>query len=262
MQSLATGSSGLQTYSQGLAVTANNLANLQTTGFKASRANINDLIYGILRAPGAGGQGPTAAGLGTSFGQGASVGSTQLDFAQGPLVPTGQPLDAAISGPGFFSVTDAEGNEFYSRAGNFSRNAEGQLVLPGGDQSFLALPPVQIPADATNVSIGADGTVTAQQGGETVELGQLQATRFVNEEGLQQVGSNLFAETGASGPPQGGTFGEDGFGSIASGFLEGSNVEPVEELTTLIKDQSAFAFNAEVVRAANENLMTLQRLRG
>lgn len=262
-RALNVGGTGMISYGAGLNVTGNNLANINTTGFKTSRANFSSLMSAILTAPGNGPQGAsTTPSLGVSFGDGVQVGSTQLNFREGPLVATGRPTDVAIGGEGFFTVADDAGNQFYTRAGNFTTNSNGQLVLSSGSNSYTVQPQINIPADATNVGIAADGTVTVEQNGQTTVVGQIQAARFINPEGLQQIGSNLYSETGASGAAEIGQFGQNGFGVQQQGFLEGSNVETTEELVTLIADQRAYELNATVVQAANENLKLLATLNG
>lgn len=171
-------------------------------------------------------------------------------------------MDVAISGDGFFTVADGEGNQFYTRAGNFTLNANGDLVLPTSNGLLSVQPPINIPNGAQNISIGSEGTVTAQLPGQDgpAVLGQLQAVRFINPEGLAQLGDNLLGETGASGPPQVGNFGTNGFGVAVQGFLEGSNVEAIDEIIELINTQQAFALSAQAFQAANQNLLTLRGL--
>jgi flagellar basal-body rod protein FlgG len=241
------------TQSLALDVNANNLANTNTDGFKASRANFQDLVYQSLGGS-LGGSG--APGVGLSGGSGASISSIQVDFSQGPIRPTGIRTDVAINGPGFFQVADGEGNLRYSRAGNFTLNGNGELVLPTSGGGLPVQPPMQIPAGTGTIGIAADGTVTA----DGAVVGQLQAAGFLNPEGLLQLGNNLFAETGASGPPLLGNFAADGFGSLQQGALEGSNVDVTEEIVTLIQEQQVFNLNSEVVRAANQRLQLLTTL--
>lgn len=254
LQALLTGANGMLTQSQALEVNANNLANTNTDGFKSSRANFQDLFYQSIAGAG-GGSGP---GLGASFGSGAAISSIQVNFSQGPLRPTGLPTDVAISGEGFFTVADANGNRSYTRAGNFTSNADGQLVLPSSAGGLLLQPPIRIPDGTATIGINPDGVVTAD--GQVV--GQLEANRFLNPEGLSQTGDRLFVETGASGPPIAGNFGADEFGRLQQGFLEGSNVDVTQEIVTLIEEQQVFSLNSEVVRAANQRLQLLTTLNG
>lgn len=261
-RALNIGATGLSAQSQKLDVVANNLANSNTDGFKASRASFENLVGQAMRTAGAGQTSPTGVGL--SVGGGVSFSSTQTDFTQGPLRETGRPLDAAIAGDGFFAVADAQGNTLYTRAGNFSLNANGDLVLPTSSGSRLVLPGVNIPAGASDVAIGPDGTVSALLPGSQTPraLGQLQGARFINPEGLLQLGDNLLAETGVSGPPLPAAFGQDGLGVLQQGFLEGSNVEAVEEIVELINTQQAFALSAQAFQAANQNLLTVRSILG
>lgn len=256
MSSLASNiaASGLVSQSQALAITANNLANTITTGFKSSRAAFADLLYQALTQPGIG-QPPT--GVGVSYGTGTAVAASQILFSQGPLITTGRPLDVAINGRGFFTVSGSQGEAFYTRAGNFTQDAQGRLALVSANGAYLLQPEITIPAGAENLSIGPDGTVSATVAGATTPLGRIQAAGFINPDGLAQVGDNLFAETGASGGPDPGTFGQNGFGSLQQGFLEGSNVAIVDEIVQLITTQRDFGLSAEVFRAANQNIVTL-----
>lgn len=263
-QGLSTGATGMIAQSQNLEVIANNLANVGTVGFKKSRANFEDLLYKLVRLPGAGQQGDQRTpGVGLQFGVGTRVSSTQLNFEAGPIRPTGRPLDLAITGPGFLRVDDGQGNFFYTRAGNLTLNSEGQIILATATRGLVVQPPVTIPNDATSIAISAAGEISiTQQGNPQPQLvGQFDAVRFQNPEGLQQVGQNLFAETGASGPPDIGQFDNNGFGQVNSTFLEGSNVEPVNELIDLITSQRAFELNSQVVQASNENLQVIGTLR-
>ena len=252
LRALNIAATGLLGHGRGLDLTSNNLANLTTDGFKRSRGVFADLVN-----RGVGGIGPSA-----SFGLGTQLTATQLDFAQGPIRPTERELDVAITGPGFFSVRAGDGAERFTRAGNFTLNADGELVLPTPEGSLPLQPPIRIPADATGVSIGSDGTVSVTRGndGEAAIVGQLEAARFVNPEGLEQLGSNLFAASGASGAANVGPFGQDGFGSLQQGALEGANVEPAQELVALITNQRAFELSSEAFRAANENLRLVTNL--
>jgi len=239
-------SSGLTTQSGAMGVISNNIANLQTTGFKGSRAAFQNLMY---------------ANLGNiSIGSGVGLAATQLDFAQGPMQQTGQPLDAAITGNGFFRVTDANGGSFYTRAGNFSQDSNGSLVLQGGSQSFMLQPPVQIPSWASNINIASDGTVTGTVNGKTETFGQIEGASFPNPEGLYQVGENLFAESGASGDAVAGQFGSGMLGSLSGGYLEGSNVDLSTQMVDLIQTQQAFSASSVAFETANNVLKQAQSL--
>lgn len=251
-RALTIGASGLSAQGQRLNVISNNVANSQTDGFRRMRADFATLLGNASQATGP---------VGTGAGGGVTVGATVTDFRQGPLRQTGRDLDAAIAGPGFFEVADDQGNRFLTRAGNFTQSADGELVLPtnGG---LRVQPPIAVPANATQVSIAGDGTVSGVVDGQAQQLGQLQAVRVQNPDGLAQLPGNLFTETAASGNAERGGFGADGFGSVQQGFLEGSNVEAVTELTDLLQAQSAFQFDAEIIRSVNERLQLLTQLRG
>lgn len=264
-QALNTGATGMIGQSRNLDVIANNLANVGTDGFKKSRANFEDLLYKRIRVPGAGVQGaPQTPGLGLSLGVGTRVSSTQLNFVSGTIRPTGRWLDVAIDGPGFFRVDDGIGNYYYTRSGNFTLNSQGQIIMATASAGYIVQPPVLIPQDALSISITADGQVAITQPNvnQPQIIGQFEADRFQNPEGLQQVGQNLFVETGASGVPQPGIWAQNGYGQIQQSYLESSNVEPVEELIALISSQRAYELNSQVVQTANENLRTVSTLRG
>lgn len=262
LHSASTGLSALQTE---MDVTANNLANVNTTGFKRSRVNFEDLLYQEKAQPGVenanGDQRPT----GLYVGLGTRVSGTQLDFRQGSPIETGRDLDMTIDGDGMFQVDihdDLGGGVGYTRAGNFFVNADGDIVLGNTDGPRL-LPGVNVPGDTIKIEVARDGTIYAFQPGdvEPNEIGQLELATFVNKEGLKQIGGNLFVETAASGPPIEGVPGEGQFGTVIQRFLEGSNVKPVEELVGLIKTQRAFEMNSQSIQAADQALQTVSNLR-
>lgn len=263
---LESASSALSALNTKLDVTANNLANVNTTGFKASRANFQDLLYLERGQPGVenanGDQRPT----GLYVGMGVRVSGTQVDFSQGSPMPTSRETDMMIEGPGFFQVRVEEelgvDGFAYTRAGNFVRNADGELVL-ATDQGRRLEPEVVIPEDATAISIKPDGRVFVTRAGETTpeELTQITIAVFVNPAGLKQVGENLFVETVASGEPLVGEPGLDGRGRILSGHVEASNVDPTRELIDLIRTQRAFEMNSQTIRAADETLRSIAQLR-
>ena len=257
LSSMNIAGSGLLSQSAKLDVISNNLANATTDGFKRSQASFADTLTQALQVPGG-----TGSGVGIGFGTGVALSAVRPDFEQGPLNETGRELDLAISGDGFFVVTDATGASRFARAGNFSVNADGQLVLPSDQGGLPVEPGIVIPDDANTVTISPDGTVSVSRSGQdgTEVVGQLQAARFLNPEGLVQLGGNLFAESGASGAAEMGVFGEDGCGSLQQGALEGSNVEYANELIELISSQRAFQFNAQVIQASNERLRIVASL--
>ena len=253
------GATGLQSNQSLLDATANNVANVNTTAFKRGRVEFQDLLYLTLRAatgdPSAGLQSPTASQVGT----GVAVATADKVFTPGQLLATERELDVAIEGEGFLRVALPDGGIRYTRDGAFVRDANGLLRTGGG----LALqPPITIPANATAVSIGADGTVLASVPGQPApqQLGQLTLAKFRNQMGLSAEGNNLFAETPSSGPPLVGNPGQNGTGPLRQGFLEGSNVEVVSELTNLLLAQRAFTFNSEVIRVSSEMLRSTSDL--
>lgn len=264
--SLYTASTGMNALNTRLDVIANNLANVNTDGYKSSRANFQDLLYEERRLPGVenanGDQSPT----GLYVGLGVKVSGTQLDFGRGAAIETGKDLDMLIDGDGFFrvSVEDSVSSTgfAYTRAGNFIKNSDGELVL-ANDLGYRLEPQIVIPEDATKVEIGTDGQVYVSINGdpEPQPVGQIEITTFVNPEGLSQIGGNLYVESAASGDPVDGEPGEPPFGLIRSGFLEGSNVDPTRELIELIRTQRAFEMNSQVVRAADETLRAIGQLR-
>jgi flagellar basal-body rod protein FlgG len=260
IKALYTAATGLSAQQLVVNNTANNLANVNTTGFKRSLANFQDLLY-ETRVP-AGTQ--VANGLqvptGIQVGSGVRVaGNTKL-FSEGSLANTGNPLDVAIQGDGFFKITMPSGNFLYTRDGSFRMNATGELVTTDG---YTVEPKITIPQDALHVSIGPDGTVSATTAGSPSKpstLGQLTVTRFPNPTGLSSEGNNLYSETAASGSPKDGTAGLNGAGSIQGGFLESSNVDVVLELSNLIEAQRAYEFNTRSIKAADEMLSQTNEL--
>jgi flagellar basal-body rod protein FlgG len=239
---------------------ANNLANASTTSFKRSRANFEDLFYEHFKAPGAesdAGQ----TGVGISVGLGTRIQSTTQDFRQGSLLETGADFDVAIVGEGFFQVQDGAGLA-YTRAGNFTLNANGDMVLASADSGRLLQPTINIPVDAQSITITGDGRVTYLAPDNTlVEAGQLQTFQFTNDSGLMQKGENLYIETIASGAATAGTPGTEGFGQLRHRHLESSNVEPVRELVDLIKTQRNFELNSQTIQAADQMLQLISNLR-
>lgn len=265
MHSAATGMKALDTK---LDVVANNLANINTAGFKRSRTNFEDLFYQTRREPGARDANDEPAPHGIQVGLGVLVSGTQLDFSTGSIDPTNRKLDVAIDGEGFLQVrTFYNGEEVtaYTRAGNLVRNANGQLVLANSEGSLLE-PPIEIPDDTAeeSINIGRDGRVSVKQvggGPNETEVGQIEMARFVNPEGLKSIGKNLYVETDASGQPITGMPQEDGLGGLVQGNLEGSNVEPVRELVDLIFTQRGFELNSQAIQSADEGLRVVANLR-
>jgi flagellar basal-body rod protein FlgG len=259
-RSLATAASGMEAQQTKLDVTANNIANVSTNGFKKSRAEFADLMYQNLRPAGA----PTGTGAnaptGTEIGLGTRLVSTARELGQGELHTTGNPLDIAIEGHGFLGVTLPTGETAYTRNGALQINAEGRLVTSDG---FSIQGDITVPPEAQSVTIAADGTISATvpSSSQPVELGKLQLAMFANPAGLAAQGGTLFRETSASGTAVLGAPGEGGAGSIRQGMLEISNVNVVEEMIDLISGQRAYEINSRVIKAADEMLGETAQLR-
>ena len=259
LYSAATGMIGMETK---LDVVANNLANMSTTAFKRDRANFEDLIYHHEQFPGMQDSAGQYTPTGTQVGMGVRVQSTQTEFSEGTLSQTGQELDVAIEGQGFLQVTNPDGMIVYTRAGNFSKNANGNLVVGSANDGRLLEPPIVIPPDAQAISISPEGVVSVMQQGsnQMSQVGQIQMASFVNPQGLLKLGQNLYRETDASGAPTVSNPGQNGLGTLQQGMLESSNVEPVQELIDMITTQRAFELNSQSVKAADELLQTVVNL--
>ncbi len=244
---------GLDAQNVKMRVIANNLANVNTNGFKRQRASFETLVYQHNITPGAPVDAQNRYAIGLSLGTGVAVQGTARIETQGTLQTTGNTLDIAIEGPGYFQVEMPDGEIGYTRAGNFSRTSEGIIVTAGG---LPLIPEIQIPEGATAITIGSDGTVSAALAGDTeiTELGQIETVSFVNPAGLNPMGDNLLAETEASGEPQAGAANEEGRGSLRAGFLEQSNVNIVEELVDMIETQRAYEVNSKMISATDEML--------
>lgn len=263
LQSAATGLSALSTE---LDVIANNLANVNTQGFKASRVNFQDLLYQERKLPGVENANGDVRPIGLYVGLGVEVAGTQLDFEQGALQQTGRSLDVAIEGDGFLQVVvedeTAPGGIAYTRFGALTRNQDGELVM-ANDVGYRLEPTIVVPEEAVDVNITPDGRVWYRPAGgeDLVEAGQIELAGFINPQGLQQLGMNLYAWTPASGPPITGLPREEGLGSIQGGFLEMSNVDATRELVNLIRTQRAFEMNSQTIRAADDTLRAVAQLR-
>ncbi len=244
---------GLDAQAARMRVIANNLANVNTTGFKRDRAQFETLAYQTMTAPGANSSAENKYANGLSLGSGVQMTGTARVNTQGAMSQTDNPYDLAIEGDGFFQVTQPDGTIGYTRAGDFSLSPEGTIVTGDG---MPLIPQIQIPDGAQTVTIGADGTVSAQLPGatESTNLGQIELARFANPAGLLAKGGNLFAETSASGAPQVGPAAIDGRGSIRQGSLETSNVNVVQELVDMIETQRAYEVNSKMISATDEML--------
>ncbi|MGA7156980.1 MAG: flagellar basal-body rod protein FlgG [Acidobacteriaceae bacterium] len=257
---LYTAATGMTAQEINLDNIANNLANSSTSGFQARRVQFSDLLYQTEVMPGAAATQQTTVAAGLQIGLGTLPGSTEITQTQGDLTSTGNPLDFAIQGTGFFQVLLPNNQIGYTRAGSFQTNAEGSLVTANGDE---LQPAITIPANATNVTVGSDGTVSATLPGQTqaAQVGVIQLASFTNPGGLNSVGNNIYLPTTASGEPIVGTpGGSSGLGTIQQGMLEQSNVSIVDEFVNMILAQRSYESNSRVVKAADEMLQQLNQL--
>lgn len=260
IRGLFTAASGMIAQQMMVDTISNNLANVNTVGFKRQRVDFQDLLYQTLRQAGS----EVAAGFevpsGIQVGHGTRPVATRQIFTVGNFQNTENPLDLAIDADGFFQLLMPDGTIGYSRDGAFQRSSEGQMVNSDG---FPVQPPIQIPNDSVAITVGKDGQVFAQIAGQAdpQNLGQILLSRFINPAGLEKLGDNLFAETAASGAPITGVPGEEGRGQIVQGFLEFSNVQVVEEMVNLIIAQRAYEVNARTIKTTDEMLQEANNLR-
>ncbi|HXW70479.1 MAG TPA: flagellar basal-body rod protein FlgG [Methylocella sp.] len=259
MQALSIAATGMAAQDLNVQVIANNIANINTTAFKRARAEFTDLIYQAERL-----QGVSSRGQNNKIPQGAQLGLGVRTAAirnlniQGTLTNTGNQLDLALSGRGWFQVTGADGGILYTRAGSFSTNATGQIVTQDG---FVLSPAMTVPANTVSINISQSGQVTATLATQTAPqiIGQITLANFPNEAGLLPLGGNLAQQTEASGTPTTGLPGDPGFALISQGYLESSNVDPVKEITDLISAQRAYEMNSKVIQAASEMASTVSK---
>ena len=260
MRALYTAATGMAAQELNVQVISNNIANLRTTGYKKQRAAFQDLIYDHVRRVGAqaSDQG-TILPVGVDIGGGVKTVGTPRLMTQGTLSPTGNELDVAIRGEGFFKIQMTDGTYAYTRDGSFQMDAQGRIVTSNGN---VVQPGIAIPTNAQAISISPQGQVSATLPGSSAPsvLGQLQMTRFVNKAGLQAIGDNLFVETPASGTPQDGVPNTDGYGDVQQGNLEQANVEAVTEISDLIAAQRAYEMNGKVISAADQMLSATSNL--
>lgn len=244
---------GLDAQNERMRVISNNLANVNTTGFKRDRAAFETLAYQTITASGQPSTAETKYATGLNLGTGVRIQGTARIETQGSLQSTGNSLDMALDGDGYFQVQMPGGQNGYTRAGNFARSPEGLLVTAEG---YQVQPGISIPEGATSISVGADGTVSAVIPGQSqpAELGQIQVATFTNPAGLTPIGDNYLIETAGSGAPNVGVAGVDGRGRIRSGMLEGSNVNVVEELVDMIETQRAYEVNSKMISATDQML--------
>ncbi len=259
MKALAIAATGMNAQQTNLEVIANNIANINTTGYKRARAEFSDLLYQVDRTQGV----PNRANSsivpeGVSIGLGVKTSAVRNVHIQGELTSTGNSFDMALNGKGWFQIEGADGSTLYSRSGAFNTNATGQLVTVDGAN---VIPAITVPADAVEVIVNKSGQVFARLQDQTdlVDLGQLTLATFANEAGLAPLGDNLFQETAASGPANVGIPGDPGYATIEQGYLENSNVDPVKEITELISAQRAYEMNSKVIQAADEMAATVSK---
>ncbi len=259
IRSLWIAKTGLDAQQTQMDVISNNLANVGTSGFKRARAVFEDLIYQTLRQPGAQSSQQTQLPSGLQIGTGVRPVATERVFTQGNLQQTGNSLDVAIQGKGFFQVLMPDGTTAYSRDGQFQTDAQGQLVTSSG---FPVQPAITIPPNSQSITIGRDGTVSVTQSGQAAptQVGALQLATFVNATGLQSAGENLYIETASSGTASLGAPGTNGAGLLNQGYTETSNVNVVEELVSMIQTQRAYEINSKAIQSSDQMLQRLAQL--
>ncbi|MBI5057027.1 MAG: flagellar basal-body rod protein FlgG [Nitrospirae bacterium] len=252
-RSLFIAATGMEAQRLNIDVISNNLANVNTTGFKKSRADFQELLYQGLKTPGASSAEGVELPVGIQVGLGVKPAAVQKMFQQGDFVSTGNNLDLVIEGQGFFKILKPDGEVAYSRAGSFKLDSEGKMVNSDG---YPLEPAITIPANTLQITITQDGTVSALEAGSSTptQVGQIELSQFINPGGLEAIGKNLFLETGSSGEATSGNPGADGLGSINQGFLEMSNVNIVEEMVNMIVSQRAYELNSKVVQSSDDML--------
>ena len=261
MQSLNTAATGMVAQQTNLDVISNNLANVNTTGFKAQHASFQDLMYQTTNVAEIAASGQSASPITTQLGLGTTFAATTSDFSQGAMTATGGPLDMAITGNGFFKVLMPDGNDAYTRDGSFSVDSNGLLVTSDG---YPIDPPITLPQGASSISVSNTGTITAMVPGnadaQTISPG-IQLTMFGNPGAMQRIGQNLFLANKASGTAQDGTPGQNGSGLIQSGYLEGSNVQVVQEMVNMITAQRAYEINSKAIQTSDDMLSIVDNLK-
>jgi flagellar basal-body rod protein FlgG len=260
VKALSTAATGMIAQQLNIDVISNNMANINTTGYKKVRVEFQDLLSQTLKTPGALISQGTNQPVGIEIGLGTKTAGTQRLFKSGALASTSGPYDLAVEGDGFFQVQLDDGTTAYTRDGSLKLSATGQLTTTDG---FIIQPEITIPTTATDVTITADGSVSVTNAGETTQniVGQIQLAKFVNPAGLVSLGRNLYKETSGSGTPTQGTAGKEGFGSIQQGYLEGSNVQIVEEMINLIQAERAFEANSKIITASSNILQQANNIK-
>jgi flagellar basal-body rod protein FlgG len=256
--SLYSAATGMEAQQLNLNTIANNLANVNTPGFKRSKIEFQDLLYQKPRASGSDSGGGNIVPTGIEVGNGTRVSSTSKVFTQGQLTNSGERLDVALQGDGFFEIQRPDGTLAYTRDGSFKTNAQGTVVTSDGLPVLSGFQP--IPAGASSVAVSQDGNVTVQTSSGTQTF-RLTLTRFSNPAGLRSLGGNLYEETAASGTPESGNPGEQGFAQTMQGYIENSNVNIVEEMVNLIVAQRAYEVNSKSIQASDEMLQNVANLK-
>lgn len=259
LRALTTAATGMIAQQLNIDVISNNIANVNTTGYKKVRAEFQELFSQTMKSPGAQISQGTNQPVGIQIGLGVKTAGTQKMFSEGTFKATGNTLDIAIEGDGFLQVQLEDGTTGYTRDGSLKVDASGQLVTTDG---YIIQPQITIPQDAQEITITPDGRISVKVAGEAAqsEIGTLELAKFANPSGLTSLGKNLYGETSASGNPIQGTAGQDGLGTIQQGYLEGSNVQIVDELINLIQAERAFETNSKLIKAADGMLQTVNRL--
>ncbi len=260
IRSLRTAATGMYAQEMVVDVISNNLANLNTTGFKKSKVEFQDLLYQSIQNPGATNNGSKAPTSEIQIGHGTKPVSVLKIFSQGDVSPTGNPLDLAIDGEGFFKVQMPDGRITYTRDGTFKISADGRLVTSDG---YVVDPEVSLPENTTGINISSEGVISAKVVGETEPevVGQIELAKFVNPAGLKNIGRNLLEETAASGAPQYGNPDSDGFGRVLQGYIETSNVDVVQEMVNMIVAQRAYEINSKAIKTSEEMLTMANNLK-
>ncbi|MGD8290241.1 MAG: flagellar basal-body rod protein FlgG [Desulfobacterales bacterium] len=260
IRSLWTSATGMQAQALNLDVISNNLANVNTSGFKKSRAEFQDLLYETIKPAGTSSSQDTEVPAGIQLGHGTRPSTVLKIFTQGNMENTQNELDLAIEGDGFFQITLPSGDTGFTRDGSFKLDSDGRIVNSDG---FILEPEIAIPSDSLSISVGMDGTVSVLQAGESTpsEIGTIELARFVNPAGLISMGKNLFMTSEASGDEITGTAGQDGLGGLAQGFLEMSNVSVVDEMVNMITAQRAYESNSKAIQAADDMLQLANNIK-
>lgn len=258
IRSLYVAATGLEAQQTSMDMISNNLANANTTGFKSARTVFQDLIYQNMIQPGSQSSQTTQYPSGLQLGAGVTPVASERLMSQGSLTQTGNSLDLAINGQGFFQVLQPNGTVSYTRDGTFQLNNQGQLVTSNG---YLVQPTITIPSNAQSITVGTDGTVSVTLPGQSSpqSVGTLQLANFVNPAGLQSVGNDLYVQTGSSGSPNTGQPTLNGMGSVQQGYLEGSNVNVVSALVDMISTQRAYEINSKAVQASDQMLQYVEQ---